>query len=182
MSIIGNDLLAEIVLRHGKTEPGEILSALNIEVRRVLRQGETQNRDGMDAAFCAWNPETKQLKFAGAKNPLWMVVKSQEPELIKGSRYPIGGAQSEDATFPTHVREISEPTWVYLYSDGFQDQFGGPKGKKFMSKRFRKLLAEGATLSAEAQQTRLEETLSAWLREGHEEQVDDILVMGICLP
>jgi len=181
MSIIGNDLLAEIVLRHGKTEPGEILSALNIEVRRVLRQGETQNRDGMDVAFCAWNPETKQLKFAGAKNPLWMVVKSQEPELIKGSRYPIGGAQSEDATFPTHVREISEPTWVYLYSDGFQDQFGGSKGKKFMSKRFRKLLAEGSALSAEAQQTRLEETLSVWLREGREEQVDDILVMGLQL-
>lgn len=181
MSIIGNDLLAEIVLRHGKTEPGEILSALNTEVRRVLRQDETQNRDGMDVAFCTWNTEAKQLKFAGAKNPLWLVVENKEAELIKGSRYPIGGVQSEDATFPTHVREISEPTWAYIYSDGFQDQFGGSKGKKFMSKRFRKLLEEGSTLPAEQQHTQLEKTLESWIKEGHEEQVDDILVIGLQL-
>lgn len=177
MSMIGNELLNEAVNRVGLKEPNMILRHMHKGVRKDLRQYETDNRDGMDMVLCSVNHKTKELKFAGANNP---IIYMQEDELyiIKGDRLPVGGEQREvDRHYQQHVIDISKPTTFYLFSDGYQDQFGGRDGKKFMVKKFRKLLYAIHNLPMQEQKEILRTTLNKWMNGN--KQVDDILVMGI---
>ncbi|GEM_PF-788603 len=178
MSMIGIEQLTEIVNVNGITEPDEILNALHYGVRTILRQKETGNRDGMDMALCVIDKEQNQLSFSGAKNPLVYIQKNQLFR-IRGDKHPIGGKQVEKLRkFTKHIIDISEPTTIYLFSDGYQDQFGGRNGMKFMSKRFRQLLFEIHLHPPKEQQRILETTLDAWMMHKHK-QLDDILVMGV---
>ncbi|WP_299459249.1 tetratricopeptide repeat protein [uncultured Microscilla sp.] len=203
MSMIGSRLLNEIVNEQGVTEADEILNLLHDKVRVALKQDETQTHDGMDMSLVVIDKDKQIMQFAGAKNPLYMVQvpriagekwhdsSSGKPEdsglalqTVKGDIMSIGGFQIfDEIKFKKTIINISpkkfESTTFYMFSDGFQDQFGGIKGKKFMVKRFRKLLFEINNKPIDRQKQLLEETLNDWM-DGHA-QVDDILVMGIRL-
>lgn len=177
MSMIGNTLLNEIVLEKKVAAPNEILNLLHIHIRQALRQdigGET--RDGMDISICLIDHQKKKLSFAGANRALWL-IRQNELQIYPPNKFSIGGYQgNEQRSFTLHETDLLENDCVYLSSDGFADQFGGEKGKKYMVKRFQKLLMEIHLLPMIEQQEILEKTFLNW--KGNLEQVDDVLVIG----
>lgn len=176
LSMIGYNLLDDIVFR-GIHKPGAILRELNNGIRRTLRQDETDNRDGMDMALCVVDTKTNTVEFSGAKNPLVYVV-NNEVNRIRGDKESIGGGMDyRNDEFTTHVIKVESPTWFYMFSDGFIDQFGGPDGRKFMIKNFIDLLAGISILPPDQQREILKNTLKDWLGTKFP-QVDDILVVG----
>lgn len=176
LSMIGYNLLDEIVSK-GIHNPGAILKELNNGVRQALRQDETDNRDGMDMALCVVDIKNRVIEFAGAKNPI-VYVSDEEVFRIRGDKESIGGGYGvfED-DFTTHQIIIEKPTWFYLFSDGFIDQFGGADGRKFMIKAFVDMLASLSILSGNQQREMLKNTLKDWLGIQYQ-QIDDILVVG----
>ncbi len=184
MSMIGSELLNEIVNQRKIFKPDEILNHLHIGIRQTLRQRETANRDGMDMAICVWDEQSHTLQYAGAKNPV-VYINDGELHEIKGDRMPIGGLQREEKRlFTLHEIQIETPSSIYIYSDGFQDQFGGKEGRKFLSRRFKELLYENHELPMEDQQQILTHTFENWLTENQdhpETQIDDVLVIGFRL-
>jgi len=176
LSMIGYNLLDDIVFR-GIHKPGAILTELNNGIRRTLRQDETDNRDGMDMALCVVDTKTNIVEFSGAKNPLVYVV-NNEVNRIRGDKESIGGGMDyRNDEFTTHVIKVESPTWFYMFSDGFIDQFGGPDGRKYMIKNFIDLLAGISILPPDQQREILKNTLKDWLGTKYP-QVDDILVVG----
>lgn len=176
LSMIGYNLLDDIVFR-GIHKPGAILMELNNGIRRTLRQDETDNRDGMDMALCVVDTKTNIVEFSGAKNPL-VYVANNEVNRIRGDKESIGGGMDyRNDEFTTHVIKVESPTWFYMFSDGFIDQFGGPDGRKYMIKNFIDLLAGISILPPDQQREILKNTLKDWLGTKYP-QVDDILVVG----
>lgn len=177
MSLIGNDLLHDIVNVRKITAPDQILSILNDNVRNTLKQKETNNSDGMDMALCVYDPKEKTLCFSGAKNPL-IAIQNGELQQIKGDRMPIGGTWEvfESESFCCHNFEVKPGDCFYIFSDGYQDQFGGPKNKKFMIKKLRELLLEVHAKPMHQQEQIISKTINEWM--GKESQVDDMLVIG----
>ena len=179
LSMIGYNLLNEII-RSGIHTPNLILQRLNQDIRRVLRQDETDNRDGMDMSLCVIDFDKKVLEYAGAKNPL-VYIKNGEMVRIKGDKEPIGGFHTDQLrTFTNHTIEIDGPTYFYLFSDGYADQFGGPDGRKIMLKGFQDILFENHQKSMDEQKTILRNHLINWIGSDFK-QVDDVLVMGFKL-
>jgi len=186
LSMIGNDLLHKIVTFKGVSEPDKILRQLHLEMRYTLRQKESGNEQGMDMAICTIHqvpPDVQdlfgkpRLEFAGAKNSL-VYLQNGEMNEIKGNKAPIGGyLYQEELDFTKHTVDISVPTTLYMFSDGYQDQFGGKDKRKFMVTRFRKLLYEIHKQGMPEQEQILSTTLDEWMAD--HSQVDDILVMGI---
>lgn len=175
LSMIGYNLLDEIIEK-GIHTPGEILKELNRGVRRALRQDETDNRDGMDMALCVWDPTTRTLEFSGAKNPL-VYISNGKLERIKGNKESIGGGVHPDQEYETHTININSNTWIYMFSDGYVDQFGGKDGRKFMIRNFLELLHYVHELSAAEQREVLKMTFDQWKGDNFS-QIDDVLVMG----
>ncbi|MEN8122661.1 MAG: SpoIIE family protein phosphatase [Bacteroidota bacterium] len=177
MSMIGITFLNEIVVEKGIHDAGKILDELRKKVIHALGQkriaGSTS--DGMDMALCVIEKSTKKMKYAGAFNPL-ICIRNEELIEIKGSRMPIGiyGRMSEN--FETHSLQLENNDSIYLFSDGYTDQFGGSKGRKFLSKNFRHLLQKISNLPMEEQKQVLRITLKDW--QGEMSQVDDILIIG----
>jgi serine phosphatase RsbU (regulator of sigma subunit)/Tfp pilus assembly protein PilF len=185
MSMIGNEQLNEIVLDHDETQADKILNRLHRGVRQALRQADDQlgdglpNRDGMDMALCVIDQTDRTVQFAGAKNPL-LYIQNGEAILIKGDKMPIGGFQKEkERLFTAHLIHYQSPTAFYMFSDGFQDQFGGTENKKFSFKQLQQLLLNIYHLPMPEQHRILEKTFLEW--KGPEEQIDDVLVVGFRL-
>lgn len=183
MSLIGANLLHEIVLLRGITDPDSILAELHKGVRRLLRQEETRMQDGMDLGVCTIDRQTKIMKFAGAKMPMIYIQQGRLIE-IKGGKKPVGGHWSVGETasaFHRRFVNLSIPTVFYLFSDGYTDQFGGPDGRKFMRKRLRQLLLDIHQLSMAEQQRILRDTFHSWrqTKDYFYNQVDDVLLIGI---
>ena len=178
MSMIGYNLLDEIIGK-GVNKPNLILEELHRGVKFSLKQDTTDNKDGMDMALCAYNKKENIIEFSGAKNPL-IYIKNNEIFQIKGDKNPIGGSQSSDIKFISHKIEITGPTWFYIFSDGFVDQFGGPDGRKFMIKKFRQLLLEIHEQPMDEQKEILDITFEGW-KGSNFSQIDDILVIGFKL-
>jgi serine phosphatase RsbU (regulator of sigma subunit) len=195
MSMLGLTLLNEQIGRSRLDKPGEILDRLRKKVKETLAQkGKTQEqKDGMDMALAMIDKENQELDFAGAFNPLYLIRQSAEGDDplaqyaslknegyqlydLKGDRQPIG-VYSSESNFTTRQIQLQKGDTIYLFSDGFADQIGGPKGKKFMSRKFKMALLGIQHLSMEEQRKSLNNTLEKW--SGNNEQVDDILVMGI---
>lgn len=175
MSMLGNSFLNQIVFNWGITSPEIILDKLSSEVQNALKQAETNNQDGMDMAICTIDLKTKSLEFAGAKNPL-VYIKNGIAERIKGSRLPIGISYDKESSFEKHLIEAGEPTCFYMFSDGYADQFGGPKASKFMIKKLQSLLVEIHKKPMETQKEILDKSICEWMKD--EDQIDDILVIG----
>jgi serine phosphatase RsbU (regulator of sigma subunit) len=177
MSMIGYNLLDEITNK-GITRPDLILEELHRGVRFTLKQKETNNQDGMDMALCVIDREEKTLEFAGAKNPL-IYISNGHVEQIKGDKNGIGG-KNDDHKFTLHKIEVNGPTWFYLFSDGYIDQFGGDNGRKFMIKNFREMITKIYQWPMEQQKEHLEKELKAWMGSKYN-QIDDVLVIGFKL-
>lgn len=176
MSMLGNSFLNQIILNQKVTSPDLILEELSREVKFALKQDDTGNRDGMDMALCTIDLDSKEVEFAGAKNPL-IVVKNGVSERIKGDKKPIGYSHYKDTSFQKHKVEIETPTCLYMFSDGYVDQFGGDKGRKFMVKRFQRLLEEIHTKPMHEQHDILGANMKEWMKG--EVQIDDIIIVGI---
>jgi serine phosphatase RsbU (regulator of sigma subunit) len=179
MSMIGDAHLNQIVNTDAITSPDVILNKLHLRIRQALKQAETQNRDGMDMTICVIDRYRKIMEFAGAKNPI-AYIQAGEVVQIKGDRYPIGGEQREDQRiFTKQIIPIDKPTWVYMFSDGFPDQFGGPENKKFMIRSLRDMFLQIHQLPFNEQLQLLDDTFEQWknYEEGNR-QTDDVLVVG----
>lgn len=183
MSMIGNDLLNEIVNSRRVLSPELILQELNEGIRNVLKQDQNDSRDGMDIAIITlWKDENHftTLEYAGAMNPLYY-VRNEEFTEIKADKKPIGGFYTNKNAaqhFTKHTVELGkEPTTIYLCSDGFQDQFGGGNGKKFMVKQLRETLFSLSKLPLAIQKEKLEATFESW--KGQQKQIDDVMMIGL---
>jgi serine phosphatase RsbU (regulator of sigma subunit) len=175
MSMIGINALNSLISR-GITDTDKMLHALNHDIRTALKQEVTGNNDGMDIALCIYHPHKKVLEFSGAKSPL-VYIRDNQLFQVKGDIHSIGGSRKSEVSFKKHEITIDKPTWVYLFSDGYKDQFGGKDNTKFMARRLNNLLLEIHQLPMKDQQAILQKTLTEW--KGSQDQTDDILVMGI---
>lgn len=189
MSMIGNDLLNHIILEKRIYEPSRILCELNEGVANALKQGHEDDeselglRDGMDIGICFISRSMDRLIFSGAHRPMFIVSREMAYE-VKPDKISIGGRHHPGSVkFTENIISLKEGDVVYLYSDGYVDQFGGMEGKKFMSRRFKDLLTDINTTELVGrpmpeQQKRLENELVSWMGSENQ-QVDDILVIGI---
>lgn len=182
MSIVGNTLLNEIIHQKNMNKPGDILLELHKGVKDALSRNETesQRRDGMDIALCAVYKDGSKVEYAGANRPLWIYRKKNDfvGEVIKATKYPIGGLElEEDRNYTNHVIETEKGDKLYIFSDGFADQFGGPRGKKLMVANMHKLVNEIVQESGAMQKKKIKKTFDEW--RGKHEQVDDVLVIGV---
>ena len=177
MSMLGTSFLNETVSKAKFDKANEILERLRKMVKVSLKQTgkDIEQKDGMDMALCILDLDNKEMQYAGAYNPLYLI---RDGELIeyKADRQPVGFHYVEKE-FTNHVIRLQEGDAIYIFSDGFYDQLGGAKNKKFMSKNFQSLLLEINKKSMDQQKDLLDKTLKEWMK--NMEQIDDILVMGI---
>ncbi len=181
MSMIGSTLLNKVVNDMGETSPSTILQQMDVNIMEALRQrGElSANRDGMDMSVCCIDFERKNLLYSGASRPLYL-VRNRELYEYKGSAYSIGGyLEGKEKIFEDDSIEYETNDMIYVFSDGYADQFGGEKNKKFMSKNLRQLFMEIAHLPLDEQKEKVHHNLITWM--GKNKQIDDILVIGIRL-
>ncbi|MFC2176304.1 two-component regulator propeller domain-containing protein [Bacteroidota bacterium] len=179
MSIVANNLLQQATNQMGLTKPSEILEYLNIGVTRTLHQTyeDSSVKDGMDIALCTLDPETKILEFAGAYNPLYLFRNNQLIE-YKGNRFPVGNYVEEKIRqFTNHVIQLQKGDVLYIFSDGFADQFGGPDGKKLKLRNFKSMLHDLQKHPMDQQYEVVKTFLSNWM--GEIEQIDDIVLIGV---
>lgn len=178
MSLVGIHLLSSIIVENKITSPDIILNELHNKIQFALRQSDTSNQDGMDAAICVIDKEKNIVEFAGAKNPL-VYIQNNEVIKIKGDKKGIGGNQIIVEHFSKHTIDITSPTSFYIFSDGFQDQFGGEKKRKFMGKNMINLFLENHYLSMQTQKEIYNKTITEWMSSV--KQIDDILIIGFQL-
>jgi len=178
MSIIGIELLKEIVLNRNVTEPADILMQMHEGIISALHKEEQDSvtADGMDMAICTFNEKSGQLQFSGARRPV-IVVKDGSLNVYKGDKLGIGLRTEAKRSYETLTLDLSKDDSFYIFTDGYCDQFGGGENEKFMYDRFSELLSNVSTLDATDQMKNLESEFMNW--KGEEPQVDDILVIGI---
>lgn len=178
MSLVGSSLLKEIVHTRQITSPEQILIELDEGVKETLKQHDTHNQDGMDLALCVIDYEENTLEYAGAKNPLLMIL-NNELHVFKGDKYGIGGIDKahRHKDFHKHHIELQKGATFYIFSDGFQDQFGGDEGRKYGLKQLKDFLFSIHHLPFAEQEKKLAEELANW-QGTKEHQTDDVLVIG----
>lgn len=176
MSLVGYNVLNQATKVF--SNPHQILNSANRLSGETMRSndGEHFMRDGMDIALCSLDTNTLELEFSGAHNPVY-IIRNGELSEIEGDPFSIGTYVNNERSFTPHKTQLKKGDCLYLFSDGYADQFGGPRGKKFMRKQFRSMLIEFHQLSMAEQKLRIEEALDNW--RGDYEQIDDILVIGI---
>ncbi|MFC2116467.1 two-component regulator propeller domain-containing protein [Bacteroidota bacterium] len=177
MSMLGISYLNEIVDKNNITEPGRILNLLRESVVTSLkqRQLDSGSRDGMDIALCKISYDQNTLWYAGAYNPLWLIRNGEVIEQ-RADRMPIAIYEKMNE-FTTHTIKLQKGDSIYMFSDGYADQFGGPSGKKYKSGPFQELLVRLQEQSMEEQKEILNSTFEEW--RGDFEQIDDIIVVGL---
>jgi serine phosphatase RsbU (regulator of sigma subunit) len=177
MSMLGITLIQEIINKEPQIEPDELLNELRIQVMETLHQkgdpGEA--KDGMDMVVCKYFRKERRLHFAGANNPLYHIREKELTE-YKPDKMPVS-IHEVMIPFTRHEIRIKKGDAIYLFSDGFADQFGGPKGKKFKYRAFKELLIAQAAKPMEEQCRILDHTFEAW--KGDIEQIDDVVVIGM---
>lgn len=181
MSLLGHNALGHICKVY--TAPHKILDRLNQLGREALGQDvntEAADRvpDGMDVGMFSINLEDRVLEYAGA-NSAGYIVRDGDVIQLRPDKQAIGSFQPGSFRYNVQKYDLQEGDMVYAATDGFVDQFGGPKGRKFMRKRFRELLQEVAPMPVDEQHERLMTTLKNWMEATDEEQVDDVMVIGV---
>lgn len=179
MSIVAYNQLKHVVTTTSLTSPSEILDELNKGLAQTLNSGhdEPATKDGMDLSLCSIDYKNMELEYSGAFNPLYLF---RDGKLIqyKADKFPIGYFENDkENRFTNHKIELKVGDFIYIFSDGFADQFGGPGGKKFMANSFRNLLHRIHNFPLEKQKNILAKTFDDW--RGSLEQVDDIVIMGV---
>ena len=179
MSIVAHNMLASAVDADSQSSPAEILDRLNKGMSERMHKSVVEYRikDGMDIAFCTINLTTLVMEFSGAYNPVYL-VRNQVISEYKGDKLSIGSYfEYQDKKYTNNKIELKKNDSIYLFSDGYVDQFGGPTGKKYKSNQLKQFLVQIQHLDMEDQRESLEKNIEAW--RGNLEQVDDILMLGI---
>ena len=178
MSIMGISFLNQIANMPEVNNAADALNHLRSNVITSLNQegSETDTKDGMDISLCVYDFDGMIMEFSGAYNPLY-IIRDGELSVVKADRMPVGVHDRMDKPFTNNKFTMIKGDVYYILSDGYIDQFGGPKGKKFMTKRFKELLLTIYEKPMEEQSRILEETLIKW--RGDIEQVDDIIIIGV---
>ncbi|MCW3084673.1 MAG: protein serine/threonine phosphatase [Bacteroidetes bacterium] len=178
MSMIGIDKLNQSLIDKKIEDPSEILSALNISIKKALKQRDDSaaSKDGMDIALCSFNKQTMQLQYAGANRPLWL-LRGNEIIEYKPTKASIAGFTDNAQVFAGQNIQLQKGDIVYLFSDGFADQFGGTHKKKYMTKQLKQKLIDIHELPMTQQEAHLEKAFNDW--KGNLEQVDDVMLLGI---
>jgi len=181
MSMIGNDLLNQNIIEKNLDNPGEILNNMHAGVQFALRQkgGTALASDGMDMALCKFDLKKNTVQFSGAHRSLFKVNAngSVELEVVKANRIGIGGIEFIERDFTNHEIKVEPNDTFYLFSDGITDQFGGPKWKKYSTKRFREFICSINKLSMADQLAAINKELDDW--QGDLEQTDDMTLIGL---
>jgi serine phosphatase RsbU (regulator of sigma subunit) len=173
VSVICNNGLNRSVREYGLTEPNKILNKTRELVIEEFEKSDEEVKDGMDIALCSL--EGNKLQYAGAHNPLWIIRNGKILE-TKADKQPIGKSDHSQP-YTNHSIELERGDNIYIFSDGYVDQFGGPKGKKFMTKPLKKLLVDIQDKSMEEQKIAINQTFEEW--RGNEAQVDDVCMIGV---
>lgn len=179
MSIVGFNLLNKAIHENKCDTPADILHQVNIDLTETLKQTieASSVKDGMEISLCKWNKKENELIFAGA-NTIVYHVSNKQINTIKGNKYPIGGFYGEQLQPFQNIKINIQPNdCVYLFSDGYADQFGGPKGKKYKYKQLEEFLLSNSSKSIAEQKELLSNEFESW--RGNLEQVDDVCVIGI---
>jgi serine phosphatase RsbU (regulator of sigma subunit) len=177
MSMLNMNSLKEAV-KHELSEPADILNyTRSVIISTLANDGSAEGgKDGMDCCLLVYDLANKKLSFAAANNPVW-IVRGTEVLEYKSDKMPVGRHARQDNPFTQHQVDLQPGDVVYTLTDGFPDQFGGAKGKKFMSKNLRELLTANAQLPMREQRSLLDKTFREWV--GNLEQVDDVTVIGV---
>ncbi len=178
MSIMGASFLNDILSGNGPWKVSKILNLLRERIMKTLHQtgDDEENKDAIDMALLIFDNETGTLQNAGANNPLYHIRNGSLSE-IKADKMPVGVNAIEEESFTNHVIQLISDDMVYIFSDGYADQFGGPANKKYKYGPFKKLLASISTLDPNEQMQKLEDEFYRW--KGNQNQVDDVLILGI---
>lgn len=182
MSMLGHSMLNEVVLEKQITDTGEILDLLRLKIIRALKQtGEAgENKDGMDIVLCRFDNDFKKLTFSCANNPLWICRDNAMLE-FKADKQPVGiSGASTMLQFRTQEVDLKHGDCIYIFSDGYPDQFGGPKGKKLKHKGLQDVLLKYHSLPMAGQEQMVVSYFSEW--KGNLAQIDDVLLIGIGIP
>ncbi|MEM9024242.1 MAG: SpoIIE family protein phosphatase, partial [Bacteroidota bacterium] len=199
MSMIGTSLLNEVVNEKGIVKPNAILFEVRKGIITSLKQTgeEGQQKDGMDMALCAIDKANMLLHYAGANNSLYVIRASETPLTdangatvevnqerngarlfeVKATKQPVGYYTGNMAPYDLHTFHLQPGDVLYTFSDGYADQFGGPKGKKFKYLPFKRLLLDNYQQPMENQRELLDQTIMDWM--GEHEQIDDICIIGV---
>lgn len=192
VSVVCHNALNRAVREFGLTEPARILDVVLKLVIEQFSKSEEDVKDGMDIALCAYHTETRELQYSGAQNPLWIV--SPNAQKVKGDKEPHSirpgvylhevkpdkqpiGKYAEPRPFTNHTLSLEPGEVIYIFSDGYADQFGGPRGKKFKYSTLKELLLSIQDRSMEQQRVILEQRFREW--QGELEQVDDVCIIGV---
>jgi serine phosphatase RsbU (regulator of sigma subunit) len=158
-------------------KPSQVLNAVNRLSAQALRAHENHLvKDGMDIALVSIDTDSMELEFSGAQNPAY-IMRSGELIELEGDAFSIGSYVNGEREFTHKNFTLQSGDCVYVFSDGYADQFGGPQGKKFMRKQFRQMLVEIASLDMANQREEITRRFDQWKGEG--EQLDDVLVIGV---
>lgn len=185
MSVLGISLMNQIVIEEKNTDVSFILQRLDHKLKKAfdysndLIDEDKRPFDGMDIALCCIDYNTKNLSYAGALRPLYHISQN-DLYTLQGSHYPIGGMNLEiNRKYESQSVNFYPGDKLYLCSDGYADQFGGPKNKKFMTKKFKSILQRTAKFSMQTQQLELDRMFNEW--RNNYEQTDDVLILGVQL-
>jgi serine phosphatase RsbU (regulator of sigma subunit)/uncharacterized protein HemY len=178
MSLLGNNILENLIKKTSTIKPSSILYSLNEEILRSLTNSKegSSPKNGMDIALITFDKKSRQLQYSGAQHPLYLIRDGELSE-VKADRISIGSSKEIPFEFTNHTLELKKNDLIYLFSDGFPDQIGGPNRKKFYYQPFKELLLSIHKLEMNEQRKSLDQAIINW--KGDHEQTDDILVMGI---
>jgi serine phosphatase RsbU (regulator of sigma subunit) len=177
MSILGIAFLNAVISRFYPARASQVLNLMREHVMKALSQtgAQTDQKDGIDMAFCILNRQSHTMQFAGAFNPIY-VVRNRRLFEYEGDKMPVGIGSEQESPFTNHLLDLEKGDMIYLFSDGFADQFGGSNGKKFKYRPFRELLANISDLPVNEQKVHLQQTFDSW--KGNLKQLDDVLIFG----
>jgi serine phosphatase RsbU (regulator of sigma subunit) len=180
MSVICCNALNDVVVKGKEYDTGKILDKVRENVVSILKtKGEDSRKDGMDVALLKINRKTRDIQYSGAHNPLWILRNdAKEIEIIKANKQPLVSFENAKP-FTSHVISLNEDDKLYIFSDGFQDQFGGEKGKKFKAVNIKNIILSHRNKTMNEQQIELREAFHSW--KGDLEQVDDVVMIGLKL-
>ncbi|MFL5752564.1 MAG: tetratricopeptide repeat protein [Bacteroidia bacterium] len=178
MSVLGSSLLDEVVNSKNITEPSDALDLMRVKIINSLKQtgASGENKDGMDMALCKYIPATNELVYAGANNDLYL-IRNNKIQKFKACNQAVGINPGETIQFNQYHIKLQKEDVVYIFTDGFADQFGGPKGKKLKYRQLEEFLASIHRQPMERQEKLLDEKFSEW--KGKLEQVDDVCIIGV---
>lgn len=177
MSIVAHNILQHAVLTQPLHRPDKILNFLDKSLHDLLiAEGKENIRDGMDISLCHLDRENLKLSFAGAYNPLWLVRNNTLSE-VAADKIPVGSGESVKTAFSYNEIDVFKGDMLYVFSDGYADQFGGSKGKKFKTTQLKQVLASVSELNSNEQKQKVEQIFNDWKKDY--EQVDDVLIIGV---